>query len=90
MQTSPESKTIFPLTLVGSGSVPSCELGTSVCLPAVPVLAPRPGHSQLKGCVEGPTVLKKEVAMKNTAAFFDVNIKQEMQESSFGGTPLTL
>lgn len=54
------------------------------------MLAPRPGHSQLKGYVEGPTVLKKEVAMKNTAAFFDVNIKQEMQESSFGGAPLTL
>lgn len=50
---------------------------------ASPVLGPGPGHSQLKGCVEGPTVLKKEAAMKKIAVFSDGNSKQKIQESFF-------
>lgn len=59
--------TIFPATLVGSGSVPSW---VRVPGSASPVLGPGPGRSQLKGCVEGPTVLKKGAAMKKIAVVF--------------------
>lgn len=77
---------VFPLTLVSFWI--SLQLWAEYGS-ASPMLHPRPGYSQPKGYVEGPTVLKKEVAMKKIAVFFDVNIKQKIQESFFWGTPLT-
>lgn len=94
IQTSPESMTIFPLSLVGSGSVPSCESGTSVCQHQ-PCAFPEPGCAWPLGasplCWGSHSTQKGSCHEKNgCVVLFDVNIKQEIQESSFGEDPLTL
>lgn len=87
--TSPESMRIFPLSLVGSGSVPGCEQGTYAGQPQ-PVPPYKSVCTQLVGALghtEGAIVLRKEVAMRKALI---LNLLMSTLKRTFKDLPVHL